>query len=71
MATFRPVVRVLWRAKGWAGIWVAARWADRLIYLKTVSETQASLHSEGSDTSRQSGGEACTGIFLFRQMGRS
>jgi hypothetical protein len=24
-------------------IWVAARWADRLIYLKTVSETRAQL----------------------------
>ena len=35
-----------------ADIWVAARWADRLIYLKTVSETRPSLHSEGSDTSR-------------------
>jgi hypothetical protein len=26
------------------GIWVAARWADRLIYLKTVSETRAQLY---------------------------
>ena len=24
-------------------IWVAARWADRLIYLKTASETRAQL----------------------------
>jgi len=30
-----------------------------------------SLHSEGSDTSRQAGGEACTGIFSFRQMARN
>jgi len=55
-------------------VWMASltlmRWADRLIYLKTVSETRPSLHSEGSDTSRL-GGEACTGIFSFRQMGRS
>jgi hypothetical protein len=26
-----------------ADIWVAARWADGLIYLKTVSETRAKL----------------------------
>jgi len=26
-----------------ADIWVAARWADRLIYLKIVSETRAQL----------------------------
>ena len=26
-----------------ADIWAAARWADRLIYLKTVSETRAQL----------------------------
>ena len=26
-----------------ADIWVAARWADGLIYLKTVSETRAQL----------------------------
>jgi len=49
----------------------AAGWADRLIYLNIVSETQASLHSKGRDTSRQAGGEACIGIFLFRQMDRS
>ena len=27
-------------------IWVAARWADRLIYLKIVSETRAQLTFE-------------------------
>jgi hypothetical protein len=51
--------------------WVAAGWADRLIYLKLYPKRGPSLRSEGSDTSRQSGGEACTGIFSFRQMGRS
>ena len=35
------------------------------------SKRRPSLHSEGSDTSRQSAGGACTSIFLFQQMGRS
>ena len=45
--------------------------ADRLIYLKTVSETRAKLTFGTQRSSRQSEGEACTGIFSFRQMGRN
>ena len=52
-------------------IWVAGRWAERLIYLKIVSETRSQLRFGRQDTSRQWGGEVCTGIYSFRQMGRS
>ena len=48
---------------------VAARWADRLIYLKTVSETRAQLTFGRQRYVQTSGGEACTGIFSFQQMG--
>ena len=36
-----------------------------------LQHREPSLHSEGNDTSRKIGSEACTGIFSFRQMGPS
>jgi hypothetical protein len=51
---------------------VATRWADRLIYLKIASETRAQLtFGKAAISPDESGGEACTGIFSFQQMGRS
>jgi hypothetical protein len=54
---------------GHLGRGTIGRWID--LSQDCIPKPGPSLHSEGSDTPRQSGGEACTGIFSFRQMGRS